>query len=128
MRFTGGDRASYLDRLCRGDEELRQEVEDLLAQNDRSGAFLGMLSSGGVQMVSGYRILERIGEGGMGLVYKAQDTRLKRLVAMKALPPWAAGDPAARERLLEEARCASSLNHPNIVTLYEILQETRISS
>jgi len=75
-------------------------------------------------MVSGYRILERIGEGGMGLVYKAQDTRLKRLVAIKALPPWAAGDPASRERLLEEARCASSLNHPNIVTLYEIVQNT----
>jgi serine/threonine protein kinase len=83
-----------------------------------------MLSSGGVQMISGYRILERIGEGGMGLVYKAQDTRLKRWVAIKALPPWAAGDPAARERLLEEARCASSLNHPNIVTVYEIIQNT----
>ena len=122
-RLAGQVRTSYLDRVCKTNVELRQEAEELLAQHDRSSAFLGMLSTHAEPQISHYKILGRIGEGAMGLVYKAEDTRLKRLVAMKALPPWAAGDPAARAKLLEEARCASALNHPNIVTIYEIVQD-----
>ncbi|HMD31459.1 MAG TPA: serine/threonine-protein kinase, partial [Candidatus Acidoferrales bacterium] len=67
-----------------------------------------------------YRVLERVGAGGMGVVYRARDENLRRDVALKILPAETAGDPVARTRLLSEARLASSLNHPNICTIYEV--------
>src|SRR5215472_3242757 len=70
-----------------------------------------------------YQLLEKLGSGGMGEVYKAQDTRLNRFVAIKVLPAKMSADPENRRRFIQEAQAASALNHPNIITIYDIVSD-----
>src|SRR5262249_17988474 len=117
----GDERRALLDRECEGNNELRREVEALLAGQMRAQSFLEEPEltplMAGVRL-GNYEILEHIGSGGMGDVYRARDTRLNRSVAIKFLSADLA-DVTARRRFQREAQMASSLNHPHILTVHD---------
>lgn len=134
------ERAAFLEQACRGDGTLRAEVEGLLACDERTSragelldkpllqkcepratalAFDPPAAPGEVGMLGPYRIIKPKGEGGMGAVYAAVDTRLDRHVALKVMLPRFAADPAGKQRFLREARAAAQITHDNVVTIYE---------
>ena len=125
------ERASFLDQACAGDEELFHEANTLIAAHDESGGFIEqpamaqdahvLLGDGSFgRQIGPYRIVEQLGAGGMAEVYLAEDTRLNRLFALKLLPVYFASVTARLRRFQSEARAASALNHPNILTIHEV--------
>ena len=123
------DRARFLADACGGDQALRNEVESLIVAYEQSGTFLEHSAIAAVHAIrpgvrlGPYEVIERVGAGGMGEVYRDRDTRLNRSVAVKILPPSTARRDDARARLEQEARTISSLNHPNICALFDIGRE-----
>jgi len=126
------ERAAFVNDACAGDSSLRSEVEALIASHEQASGFiespafeLMAESLGETQSIVGsdlgpYRVTGRLGAGGMGEVYLAEDTRLGRKVALKVLLAHFTRDEERVRRFQQEARAASALNHPNIVTIYEI--------
>src|SRR6266581_5186161 len=129
-----GQLSAFLGKTCAGDEVLRGKVEALLASHQRAGSFIqtpvaalatrvienrqtGLLIG---QMIGHYKILKRIGAGGMGEVYLASDIIAGRKAALKLLPAHLTGDAERLNRFQQEAHAVAGLNHPNIVTVYEI--------
>jgi len=131
---------TFLDTACEGDETLRREVEALLASDQRAGRFIERSTVGLAtkiienrqarllvgQTIGHYKIAESIGTGGMGEVYLAIDITAGRKAALKLLPLRFTGDAERRQRFRQEARAVVALNHPNILTIYEIGEDHSI--
>jgi Tol biopolymer transport system component len=126
-----GERVLFLDDSCRDDESLRREVESLLNEPVSADGFFGTPARAAAQVASeitpaamsghtlgGYHVLELLGAGGMGEVYRARDAKLGRDVAIKILPPILTSDPDRLARFEREARMLAALNHPNICAIY----------
>ena len=129
-----GQQSAFLDKACAGDSSLRQEVESLIAAHEQVGNFIeapaiavaapllvGEQADSVVgRTISHYRILGPLGAGGMGEVYLAQDTKLRRQVAIKLLPPYLTQNKDRLSRFEQEAHSASTLSHPNVCVVHEI--------
>ena len=118
-------RASFLAEACGGDSPLERELTSLLAHAEPAESFFAGLADTVVSPAVGHRVghyqlVGILGAGGMGTVYRAHDTRLDRLVALKFLPQHLSAQPEARQRFLLEARAAAALEHPNICSIHEI--------
>jgi eukaryotic-like serine/threonine-protein kinase len=133
-------REAFLEAACEGDEALRREVRSLLRYESAADQFLGRPAlvaaardlardapSLSGRHIAGYEVVALIGAGGMGDVYRARDLRLGRDVALKVLDPLVAFDPEYRRRFENEAKSASGLNHPNIVTIYGVGEEADLT-
>ena len=135
------ERGAFLDEACAGDEALRKEVESLISSDERANSFIespalqdaavlladqphGSLAG---RAVGRYKIISKIGHGGMGEVYLAEDTRLERQVAIKFISSDSIADDLSKRRLLKEARAAARLDHPNICSIYEVAEEDSLS-
>src|SRR6266540_6459921 len=136
LELAPEERAAFLDKACAGDEGMRQKVESLLAAAQQMNGFMeermsrvagelmidGPVTAAAGQMIGYYKIVELLDKGGMGEVYLATDTRSGREVALKLLPDSSISDQQRVRRFQQEARSILALNHPNIVTIYEIGQ------
>ena len=134
LERDSSQRAAFLDEACAGDVALRREAESLIDSYEKEENFMSLPAMAVAakslldeqaeslvgQMVGHYKILAPIGVGGMGEVYLAQDTRLGRQVALKLLPTYLRGDSDRLRRFQQEARSASSLNHPNVCMVHEV--------
>ena len=134
LALPSAERKSFLDNACVDDTAMRREVESLLAAEDGAGSFLAAgAMKDAAKMLAGdkflplvgkrlnhYQVFSLLGAGGMGEVYLAEDTRLKRKVALKLLPAELTANRDRLRRFEQEARAASALNHPNIITIHEI--------
>jgi serine/threonine protein kinase/Tol biopolymer transport system component len=134
LERASDERAAFLDEACVGDQDLRREVESLLAYDESAQRFITtppdalaaelLFAEQPPSPVGGslghYRLLALLGKGGMGEVYRARDDRLGREVAIKLLPTAFANDKDRLRRFEQEARAAGMLNHPNVLTIYDI--------
>ncbi|HET6929928.1 MAG TPA: serine/threonine-protein kinase, partial [Candidatus Acidoferrum sp.] len=125
LELAPGDRSAFLDRACASDAALRRELESLLSASDEMKSSFLKSSSLAATIKPGtrlddYEVETLIGSGGMGEVYRARDTRLKRAVAIKVLPQFVSNDPGRLRRFEQEAQAAAALNHPNILAVFQL--------
>jgi len=140
LELAPGERARFLAEACAGDTEIRAEVESLLDHDQEKGGLIdrpaweqgrGLLATQQLdpgKRLGSYEIVELIGAGGMGQVYRATDTRLKRQAAIKILPPALAADHDRLSRFQREAEVLASLNHPQIAAIYGVEESAGVTA